>query len=261
MLICVSSFILTATLLFYEDMHMRGQASCLMALVLFQDLISFSNTVAMDGSQLPSVPQLLAKGIHLPFLHCTHPWVEDRGLCMEMRTVHHLLKEAEWPAREFLGAVWGSAQAGGVEQLFTHHYQNSKDSACLIWLSEKEITWFRLSMLSLATTTAIRNVENATSHHDVKKSVGALSFRVQQLALAGCCDKDFFTSAQWRSSFQRFLTSEPNSSVDEQLLVHILECLCTCFKVNYIYTAAGAQSPPHNSGVGNGIMIILTKCI
>ncbi|XP_050706077.1 rotatin-like [Eriocheir sinensis] len=225
--------LLGATLLFYEDMRMRSQASCLMALVLFQDLISFWDTLEEIGAtQLPSVPQLLAKGLHLPFLHRTHPWGEDRGLCTEMRAVHHLLKEAEWPAREFLGAVWDSCQAGGVEWLSARHYQDSKDSDCLILLNERETAWLRLSILSLATTSALRNVENATSHHDVKKNVAALSFRVQQLALAGCCDKDFFISAQWRSSFQRFLTSEPNSSVDEQLLVHILECLCTCLKVH-----------------------------
>lgn len=224
-----------ATLLFYEDMRMRSQASCLMALVLFQDLIKFSDTLEEAGTpQLPSVPHLLAKGLHLPFLHRTHPWVEDRGLCKEMRTVHHLLKEGEWPVREFLGAVWGAAQAGGVERLSPRYYQDFKDSGCLLLLSEREITWLKLSILSLATNAALRNVENATSHHDVVRNVAALSFRVQQLALVGCWDEGLFTSAQWRVSFQRFLTAEPNSSVDEQLLVHVLECLCICLKVSCI---------------------------
>lgn len=215
-----------------------------MALVLFQDLISFRDTLEEIGAtQLPSVPQLLATGLHLPFLHCTYPWEEDRGLCMEMRTVHHLLREAEWPAREFLGAVWDSCRAGGVEWLSARKCQDSKESDSLILLNERETGWLRLSILSVAVTSALRNVENATSHSDVKKNVAALSFRVQQLALAGYGDKDFFISAQWRTSFQRFLTSEPNSSVDEQLLVHILECLCTCLKVNfYLYAVADSAS-------------------
>ena len=209
---------------------MRSQASCLMALVLFQDVIDFTDGAEAGVAQLPLVPQLLAEGLHLPFIHQTRPWVEDGGLCAEMRTVHHLLKEGVWPVQEFLGVVWGAAESGGVEQLSSRHRQDSKDSGFL-QLSERQVGWVKLSTLSLASTSALRNVENATSHHDVKRNVAALSFRVQLMGLNGTWDDSFFTAHKWRSSFQRFLTAEPNSLVDEQLLVHVLEGLYTCIKV------------------------------
>ncbi|KAG0719705.1 Rotatin [Chionoecetes opilio] len=220
-----------ATLIFYEDMRMRAQASCLMALVVFQDMIGFSDAVEVGVTQLPSVPRLLADGLFLPFIHKTQPWVEDRGLSEEMRMVHHLLNEDVLPVQEFLGVVWGASQAGGMEQLSFDHCQDSKGPDCLL-LSEKQVGWLRLSTLSLATASALRNVENATSHRDVVHNVAALSFRVQQLGLTGCWDEGFFMTHQWRGSFQRFLTAEPNSFVDEQLLIHVLECLCVCVQAH-----------------------------
>ncbi|KAK8388982.1 hypothetical protein O3P69_020746 [Scylla paramamosain] len=229
-----STFLLAlvgATLIFYEDTRMRSQAACLMALVLFQDIIGFSDGAKAGVAQLPSVPQLLAEGLHLPFIHQTRPWVEDTGLCGEMRTVHHLIKEGVWPVQEFLGSVWGASQAGGMEWLSSQHCLNSKDSGSLL-LSERNIGWLKLSTMALATASALRNVENATSHHSVMRNVAALSFRVQQMGLTGGWDEGFFTTPTWRRSFQRFLTAEPNSLVDEQLLVHVLQCLCICLKAH-----------------------------
>ena len=212
---------------------MRSQAACLMALVLFQDIIGFSDGTEAGVTQLPSVPQLLAEGLHLPFIHRTRLWVEDTGLCSEMRTVHYLIKEGVWPAQEFLGSVWGVSQAGGVECLTSQHCLNSKDSGSLL-LSEGNIRWLKMSTMSLATTSALRNVENATFHHNVMKNVAVLSFSVQQMDLTGGWDERFFTTPMWRGSFQRFLIAEPNSLVDEQLLIHVLQCLSICLKVKYI---------------------------
>ncbi|XP_069941170.1 rotatin-like isoform X2 [Cherax quadricarinatus] len=240
-LLCV----VRAALLYYADDRTRSQASCLLALLVFNDVIIYMGTEneqkQVNGvrKDFICVPELLPSKLHLPFLCGTYIWHERNGLCEEMRTVHQIIQERDWQVLDFLKAVWAASCVGGLEKID----QTSKFSVSL-QLSKYEAALLKSSVLSVAMTKLLKNVENATSHKDVKKNINTLSFYIQQVQFASCKCEDFFISSQWIQSLQRFLTSQPNSSVDEQLLTHILNFLSVSLSIYIPVVKAGTSLCP-----------------
>ncbi|XP_042205049.1 rotatin-like isoform X3 [Homarus americanus] len=241
--------IVRVALFYYVDDRTRCQASCLMALLIFNHVIIFAGTdecqkqVTVHGKNFISVPELLTSRVHLPFICDIYPWYERSGLCHEMRTVHHILKEKDWAVLDFLKTVWAAAFAGGVEHIDCAHVQSSKFSANLD-IGEYETTLLKSSVLKLVMTKILLNIENATSHQDVKRNVNNLGFYIQQVQFTSCKNEIFLTSSYWNQSLQRFLTSQPNSSVDEQLLTHILNSVSVSLLVYRPFLKGGVAVYP-----------------
>lgn len=199
-----------------------------MALLVFSDVITFTTVevqkqVTVGGKNFVAVPELLSCKVFIPFICDTYFWHEKSELCWEMRTVHQILEEKDWEILNFLKAVWAAACVGGVEHV-DFDGQSSKLSVNL-HLRKCEVALLKSSVLKTVMARLLRNIENATSHQDVKRNIDTLSFYVQQVQFASCKNEDFFISTTWNQSLQRFLISQPASSVDEQLLIHILNLI------------------------------------
>nr|XP_045603670.1 rotatin-like [Procambarus clarkii] len=241
-LLCV----VRAARLYYADERTRCQASCLLALLLYNDVITYletkkdKNAVNAGEKNFICVPELLSSRTHLPFVCDTYIWLEEYGLCEEMRTVHHILQEKDWPVLEFFKTVWTAACVGGIEHIDLAFDQPSKFSVNL-QLSKYDASLLKSSVLRVAMMELLKNVENATSHHDVKRNINTLSFYIQQVQFASCKNEEFFVSNHWTQSLQRFLTSRPNSSVDEQLLTHILNSVSISLSI-YLPLVKGGQA-------------------
>ncbi|XP_071513328.1 rotatin-like isoform X2 [Panulirus ornatus] len=218
--------IVRVALLFYADNRTRYQASCLMALLIFSDIIRFSTVegqkqVAVVAKDFVAVPELLVSKVVIPFICDTYLWHEKSGLCREMRKVHQILEEKDWEVLNFLKAVWAAACVGGIEHIDLYDDLSSQLSLNLS-LQKFELALLNSSVLKTVMTKLLKNILNATSHQDVKRNVDTLSFYIQQVQFASCKNEDFFSSANWNQSLHRFIISQPTSSVDEQLLIHVM---------------------------------------
>ncbi|XP_068219569.1 rotatin-like [Palaemon carinicauda] len=216
-----------AGFVFYADEHTRAQASCLMALLLMNDVILFSTcdraedgAVAVGGKNFISVPELFASKVHLPFICDTYTWFDKGGLCEEMRTVHQILQEEDWEVMKFFKVVWASACQGGIEHI-SNESDKSSSFCKKLNLSDEEISVFKSYVLQNVLEKFLLNIENGTTHHDVKNNSNFLSFYMLQFQM-NSESKGMQIVDQCSQSLRRFLTCQPNSSVDEQLLTHIL---------------------------------------
>ncbi|KAK3876745.1 hypothetical protein Pcinc_018481 [Petrolisthes cinctipes] len=252
--------IVRAALLYYTDERTRCQASCLLALLVFSDIITHTSIdqeedEATGGRRrkrtnrnLLSVPELVITNIQLPFVCKSSAWMEEADLCAEMRAVHQLLQEGDVETLEFFRAVWASGRTQGGLEHITPDQQDQQDLSfsATLQMSQAEVDVLKSSVYRLVLDSLLKNIENATSHQDVKSNATSLRFLVQQIELRDECSEkeDVFTWPQWCQTFQRFLTSAPNSSVDEQLLVHLLTSLSVCVQV-YMSGREGKVCPPH----------------
>ncbi|XP_066980837.1 rotatin-like [Macrobrachium rosenbergii] len=220
-----------AGFVFYVDEHTRSQASCLMALLLLNDVILFSTcdraecgTVTVGGKNFISVPELLISKVHLPFICDTYTWFDKGGLCEEMRTVHQILQEEDWEVMKFFRVVWASTCRGGLENI-SNENDKCDSFAVKLNLSDKEISMIRLYVLQNVLEKFLLNIENGTTHHDVKNNSNCLSFHMLQFQMNSLENRGMLFTNRWTQSLCRFLTCQPNSSVDEQLLTHILNMI------------------------------------
>ncbi|XP_027230320.2 rotatin [Penaeus vannamei] len=214
--------------IYYAEERIRGQASCLMALLLFDEIIQLDNIQnrkenekIIGGKDFIMVPELLPTRLHLPFLCSTYPWHEEQGFCEEVRTLYQVLQEEDWEVMNLLKSVWASVCAGGLENLDGEPGQSANFSDNL-QLTTSNVVMLRSSVLKLVISKHLQNTENATSHHEVKKNVNALSFSLLQNRLLWSDTPDCLSTHDWSQSLNRFITGRPNSTVDEQLLTHVL---------------------------------------
>lgn len=224
--------------LYYAEERIRGQASCLMALLLFDEIIQLDNVqnrkeneMMLGGKDFIRVPELLTTRLHLPFLCSTYPWHEELGFCEEIRTLYQVLQEEDWEVMTLLKSVWASVCAGGLENLDDERGQYDTFSDNL-QLTASNVVMLRSSVLKLVISKHLQNTENATSHHEVKKNVNALSFSLLQNRLLWSELPDCLSTHDWSQSLNRFITGRPNSTVDEQLLTHVLNATSMALRVS-----------------------------
>lgn len=231
-------FFFSVAHLYYAEERIRGQASCLMALLLFDEIMQIDDIqkrneseIMLGGKNFIRVPELLPTKLHLPFLFSTYPWHEKQGFSEEMRTLYQVLQEEDWEVMNLLKSVWASVCAGGLENLDEEPGQSASFSDNL-QLTISNVVMLRSSVLKLAITKHLQNTENATSHHEVKKNVNALSFSLLQNRLIWSEVPDCLSTHDWSQSFNRFITGRPNSTVDEQLLTHVLNATSMALMVS-----------------------------
>lgn len=182
-----------AALLYYTDERTKTQASCLLAQLVFSDVITHASTDQQENEAIRvrrrtkrnflSVPALVTLNIHLPFVCESRPWKEEAGLCAEMRAVYQLLQEGDAETLEFFRAVWASGRSPrGVEHTIPDEQsQNDLNFSASLQMSQAEVDILKSYMVKLVLDSLLKNIENATSHQDVKSNATTLRFYIQQV--------------------------------------------------------------------------------
>lgn len=191
--ILIQKISIPAALLCYTDERTRTQASCLLAQLVFSDVITHASTDQQENEAIKerrrtkrnflSVPALVTLNIQLPFVCESHPWNEEAGLCAEMRAVHQLLQEGDVEILEFFQAVWASSRSPhGVEHTIPGEQdQNDLSFSAMLQMSQAEVDILKSSVVRLVLDSLLKNIENATSHQDVKHNATSLRFFIQQV--------------------------------------------------------------------------------
>lgn len=130
-----------------------------------------------------SVPALVTLNIQLPFVCESRPWKAEAGLCAEMRAVYQLLQEGDAEILEFFRAVWASGRSPhGVEHAIPDEQdQNDLGFSAMLQMSQVEVDILKSSVVKLVLDSLLKNIENATSHQDVKSNATSLRFFIQQV--------------------------------------------------------------------------------
>ncbi|CAL4111053.1 unnamed protein product, partial [Meganyctiphanes norvegica] len=227
--------ILRSSLIHSSNEHFRSSSSCLMFFLLFNDVMKTTqktnNKDEINNKNVYwLVPELLRDKVHLPF-HCdAYKWPEHFQISTDMRIVLNLVHQDNQKARyamEFLQCVWLEAQvSGGLDGLTSSEWEPVEFSQVLNLPTEGENI-----LRSFITTNLIKDiiyaVENGTSHVEVKKNVNMLKCSYLQLPLLPKLRSRHFFPDLWSQAMKRFVTSQPNSTSDEQLLCHVIDSIDT----------------------------------
>ncbi|PSN54415.1 hypothetical protein C0J52_10976 [Blattella germanica] len=252
------SCIVRAIYLYNGDDRLRPDSSVLLALLLYSD---FLMPVPQPASgSIPwhrfTLPVLIVRSMRIPFLCHTH-W--HKSLHADSPVKRDLLEnEACAP---FLRLFWNIEWFGGLDVVLNWPTvpPNGAVSAeqltrfsSELRLTEEDLLSLKLTAISQRCKLLLFEVQNATSHLAVMKSLGTLTghFILHKLvnrrvknqlktasgekATSQLTTEGWWYDLPWADTFKRFLAVLPVSSEDQQLLVSVLQLLNLCLNMNSI---------------------------
>lgn len=236
--------VLRGLIMFPSDVRLRINASQLLAVLLYNDvIISASPRSLSDGFVIRglSVPHLIEARMNLPIVFSTH-WRASHYTEPLMTDV--LLRNEE--CRIFLATAWNLSYFKGEQSPLLWSAKNLppkvpvalKNFSSALLLNKKNLQILQASAILNVCQKQLICIQEAATHVDVinsldiLKSVIALYNMIKEthlLVLKAPSDvlhfKNVYKDLSWRQTFRRFLMAAPASVEDQALLVQILQFL------------------------------------
>ncbi|XP_076061737.1 rotatin-like isoform X3 [Oratosquilla oratoria] len=221
---CLTLCLLLRGILVYKDCErVRTCGSCLLAFLIFSDEIEHLRSDIV-------LPKIAAR-LNLPFICEFSSLLSDTSAPSSVNTVTALVRNGVEGVIYFVQGVWTSVCLNKMFDDSDEKLDMVNSLAPDLRIGEDEYQKLKSSSLTYVIKKLLFDIENATCHGDVKAYVNLLELCIKRLPLCQEEPVDILCTRYWSSTFARFITCKPKSSIDEHLLIHILSVLSTVFEI------------------------------